>query len=155
MDNLNFIAKWDIETFKAKCADQRKIAQRYPAYDRRMGTVQEFHWRLGPWSLMFMLEVWKKPYHWHGSAAIMEQIGYETVTGTLGMKYEVPQDALLATKEWIDEHYEQARFILGEVFGDILRPGDKHQPATEYIGLTAMHWLVPYEGKKTWLTHQN
>jgi hypothetical protein len=148
--NLNFVAKWDIQAFKAKCADQRKIALEWPAFDRRMGACEEFHWTMGPWSLTFCLEIWRDKPTWHGSAAVVEEIGYETVTGNLGMKYEVPKDALLSTSSWTNVHKEQARFVLAEVFGDILRPGDKFQPANEVLGLWAMHHLVPYQGEPVW-----
>jgi hypothetical protein len=154
-NNLNFANKFDVARFKAKCEDQRRIATKWPAYDARMAGVDVFGWLLGPWSLRFMLEVWQKPFVWHGSAAILEQIGYTTETGKLGMKYEVPQDAMLSTSSWVEEHKEQARFILAEIFGEILRPNDKFQPANETIGLLCMHWHVLYEGKKYWLSRQN
>lgn len=152
MTNLDFADRYDLERFKKICADMRAIAKRYPAYDGRMCDVEEYGRTIGPWSVRFTLEVFATPI-WHGSAAIIEQIGYQTETGTLGMKYEVPQDALLSVSSWHPEHHEQARYILAEIFGDILRPADDHQPAKEHIGLWCMHWQVPYEGDKFWLKH--
>jgi hypothetical protein len=67
--SLDFADRLDIDTFKKKCEDQRKIAKRWPAYDIRMATVEDYAWLLGPWSLRFMLEVWKAPFMWHGSVA--------------------------------------------------------------------------------------
>lgn len=160
--NLSFIARWDSDKFKAKCRDQRRIAERWPAYDKRMGTVEEYACQLGPWHLVFLLEVWDEPAMWHGSAAILEQIGTQSVkfeqnnwgfkAGTIA---EIPQDALLSIQSWVPEHFEQARFILAEVFGPILRPGDDHQQAEETTGLWALHWRVKYEGEKTWIKNQN
>lgn len=157
MSSLDFVARWDIEAFKAKCSDQREVAKRWPAYDRRMGLCEEYGWQLGPWLLTFCLEVWRPQAVWHGSAAVTEEI-WQTVIGktaTRGpiskpIKYEVPVRALLDSKDWILEHKEQARFILAEVFGDILRPGDAHQPATEIMGPWTMHWYIPHDGPKFW-----
>lgn len=156
MSNLDFADRWDIERFRKKCVDQRKIAQRWPAYDRRMASVEEYGWRLGPWTVRFMLETWKKPV-WHGSAAVIEQVGYQTVVPSKwgSELIEIPQDALLATKSWEPEHFQQARYILAEVFGPILRPGDKTQEALETLALWAMHWHVPYEGPQTWQNEQH
>ena len=152
--NLDFADRLDIDTFKAKCRDQREIARRWPAYDPRMVGVEEFGWRLGPWSLRFALEIWGEP-RWHGSAAVLEEIGSETLDIGNGAKVDVPQDALLAVSSWSPEHFEQARFILAETFGPILRPHDKFQPALETMGLWCMHWQIPYEGARFWKKQQN
>lgn len=152
--SLDFADRADIRRWKKTCEDHRKIAERWPAYDRRMINVEEYKMELGPWRLVFCLEIWNKPM-WHGSASIQEQIAYETVTGPSGEKLEVPQDALLAISSWVPEHYEQARFILAEMFGPILRSGDKHQPAQEFIGLFTLQWRVPYEGEPKWKNRQN
>lgn len=152
--NLNFRSKRDLSTWKDKCAEQRKIAKQWPAYDKRMITCEEYQFAIGPWHLVFCLEIFSKPA-WVGSASIQEEVAYETVTGAHGEKFEVPQDALLAVSSWHSEHFEQARFILAEVFGDILRPGDKHQPALEKRGLMTLQWVVPYEGERFWLKNMN
>ena len=157
--NLNFVAKWDLDNWRERVESQRKIALQWPAYDKRMSAVEEYGFKLGPWSLRLVLEIWKKPYVWHASAAIFEQVAYETVAfdqGPMkGAKVEVPQDALLAVSSWVPEHVEQARFILGEVLGPILRPGDEHQRAEEFFGLWAMHHRVRYEGEEVWRKQQH
>lgn len=163
--NLNFADQYDVANWKAKCEEQRRIAQRWPAYDPRMSTVEDYGWKLGPWSLRLVLEVWKSRrnelgnYVWHGSVACIDQIGYETVTINEGMhkgtKFEIPQDALLAVKSWEPEHFQQARYILAEMFGPILRPGDDHQQAVETLGLFTMQWRVKYEGPETWKQQQH
>jgi hypothetical protein len=151
---LDFIAKWDIESFKKKCAKQRGIAQRFPAYDRNMVLIDEYRWKMGPWHLMFMLETWNKRRQvWHGSAAVLELIGHTPVEDVpeqrdLKYKLEVPQEAWLATCSWEPEHFEQARYILAEVFGPILRPGDDHQQALETTGLWSLHHHLKYEGSR-------
>lgn len=152
---LDFIAKWDVDTWKERCADQRKIAERYPAYDVKMVDCEEYGWKLGPWSLRLTLEIWQKPFVWHASAAIVEQIGWQTVGGSPEKPMEVPEEALLATSSWIDDHRDQARFILGEMMSGILRAGDKHQPAREFVGLWAMHHTVNYEGDRPWTKRQS
>ncbi len=157
--NLNFFNGADVSRWKEQCEEQRKVALTYPAYDVKMGSVEEYGWKLGPWSLRLVLEIWKRPYMWHGSAACIEHIGYETVTADEGMykgaKFEIPQDALLATRSWEPEHLQQARYILGELFGSILTPGDKHQLVQETLGLWAMHWRTKYIGKETWKEKQH
>jgi hypothetical protein len=152
--SLDFSNRLDIDTFKKKCREQREIARKYPAYDRRMATCEDYSWKLGPWSLTFCLEVWREPLVWHGSAAIIEQIGYQSVEWGK-TRAEIPQDALLSTSSWVEDHREQARFILGEIMGDILRPGDDRQRALEILGLWAMHHIVEFQGEKTWLKNQN
>jgi len=157
--NLNFHDKYDLANWKEKCEDQRKIALTYPAYDPKMATVREYQFNIGPWRIVFYLEVWDKKPMWVGGASIQEHVGYETVTVDSGLykglRAEVPQDALLATSSWVSEHFEQARFILAEVFGDILKPGDKFQPAQEAIGLFTMQWRTPYAGKLSWNRSQH
>lgn len=152
--NLNFSGDWDVQTFKAKCEDQRKIANRWPAYDPRMGTVEEYQWFMGPWHLTFMLETWTKRPMWHGSAACIVQVGTRTVK--MGkFKVEEPRDDFLDIRRWEPEHYEQARFILAEVFGPIIRPNDDNQRVQERTGAWGLHHYVLYEGPKFWLKHQN
>jgi hypothetical protein len=150
MRGLNFWDQKDIGKWKERCAEQRKIAETYPAYDLRMSSVDEYGWTLGPWSLRLVLEIWQKPFMWHASAAIVEQIGYESVTLNSRQKVELPQDALLSVSAWVPEHYEQARFVLAEMLGPALRPNDDSQRAEEYLGLWAMHHRVKYEGDRPW-----
>jgi len=150
--NLNFSNRADIKRWKHKCEEQRRIALKWPAFDKRMLTCEEYHFSIGPWQLVFCLEIFDKPM-WVGSASIQEQIAYETYTGEHGERFEVPQDALLSVSSWVPEHFEQARYILAEVFGDILRPGDKFQPAKETEGLFTFQWRVPYEGEHFWKKH--
>lgn len=157
--NLNFHNRADFKRWKKQCEEQRRIAQKWPAYNPRMGNVEEYGWRLGPWSVRLTLEIWRKPYVWHCSAAIFEQVALETVVfdnGPMaGAKVEVPQDALLMMSSWHYEHYEQARYIMGEALGPELKPGDNHQPAMEFRGNCALHWLVKYEGPETWRNAQH
>lgn len=158
-NNLNFHGRADRRRFERICEDQRRIALRYPAYDRRMSGVEEYGTKIGPWSLRLLLETWTKPYWWHASAACFHQVGYETVPFDLGplagARVEVPQDALIAVQSWEPEHYEQARYIMAQLLGPYLKPGDKFQPAEERRGLWALHWKVRFEGPETWKNQQN
>jgi hypothetical protein len=154
VSNLDFQDKADIATWRERAAEHRAIAEKWPAYDKRMVTVTDYRFELGPWHVTFILEIWKEPV-WVGSVSIQEQIGFETIKIQHGHKIEIPKEALLAISSWSPEHFEQARFILGEVFGPILRPGDDHQPALEFKGLMTLQWRVPYEGEKPWRKNQN
>jgi hypothetical protein len=157
--NLNFHNRADLRRWKKQCEHHRHISQTWPAYDPRMSGVEEYGWKLGPWSLRLVLEIWNKPYWWHASAAILEEVGRETVPfdrGPLaGSKAEVPQDALLAVSSWHPEHFEQARYIMAEMLGPELKAGDKFQSAEERRGLWALHWRVQYQGKETWIKQQH
>ena len=150
---LNFSDRHDISRWRERCAEQRKIAEEYPAFDKRMVTVEEYQWNLGPWRIIFCLEIWSAP-RWNASVSIQEEVAHETVELGNGQKAEIPQDAMLMLSSWSPEHFEQAKFILGEVFGPILRPGDDHQKALEFHGLNALHWIVPYEGERPWIRKQ-
>lgn len=157
--NLNFHNRADIRRWQKLCEDQRRIALKWPAYDPRMSGVEEYGFRLGPWSLRLLLEIWAKSYWWHASAACIHQVGYETVpfdSGPLaGSRVEVPQDALIAVQSWEPEHFEQARYLMAEMVGPYLKAGDKFQPAEERRGLWALHWKIKYEGEESWRKHQN
>ncbi len=157
--NLNFSDKYDLEKWQLRCAEQRAVAQQWPAYDRRMSSVDEYGFKIGPWSLRLVLEIWRKPYIWHSSAAIFEQIGYESVNIDKGFyagsKVEVPQDALLAVTSWVPEHFEQARYLMAEALGPELKAGDKFQAAEEHQGLWALHWNVKYQGPERWKRKQH
>ena len=119
-----------------------------------MSGVEEYHWRVGPWGLGFMLETWeRKPLEddplppgplWHGDVMIREETDYRTID--VHRRIEVPQFHLLSIQEWEPTHYEQAKFLLAEMFGPILRSGDQHQGALQILGSTAMHWYVRHEG---------
>ena len=157
--NLNFVDKCDLANWKERCADQRKIAESWPAYDPRMIMCEDYYWKIGPWSVGLVLWIWQKPFMWDASATIAEHIGYETVAMDQGMykgaKVEVPQDAMLAVSSWHPEHHEQARFLLNEILGPILRPGDKLQQATEVDTLFSKQALVRYEGDQPWKRKQH
>lgn len=140
MSNLDFVANWDLEGFKRQCVEQRALALRYPAYDKGMAQVEEYHWRLGDWSLGFMLETWGDPL-WHGSAAVLD-VPYKTDPT---LRLEVPKPQPLFIDDWDADHFAQARFLLAEMFGPIIRPGDNSQRAQEALGALAMHWYVRHD----------
>ena len=62
---------------------------------------------------------------------------------------------MLALRSWERIHFEQARYILAECLGPLLRPGDSHQQAKETRGTVSLHWELPFEGERTWLKNQN
>ena len=152
--NLNFANVRDITTWKERCAEQRKIALEWPAFDPQMSSIEEYGWKLGPWSLRLVLEIWKKPYMWHGSAAVIEHIGYEMVDTNVG-KIGVPQDALLSRTSWHPEHEQQADFLLNGMFGGLIRANDKSQQILVFDGLWGRHIKFRYEGAETWKKKQN
>ena len=153
--NLNFHNRADIRRWKDKCAEQRRIALKWPPYDERMSSVEEYGWTLGPWSLRLVLEIWQKPYMWHASVACVEEISLETIKMENGGTFDVPQDALLARQSWHPEHVEQADFILNEMLGDLIRANDNSQQVLVYDGLWARHHKLKYEGEAVWRKTQN
>ena len=56
----------------------------------------------------------------------------------------VPKPRILFTRDWDRDHKAQARFLLAEMFGPILKPGDKYQQADETLDDLEMHWTVSY-----------
>lgn len=152
--NLSFRSKRDVAAWKEKCAEQRAIALKWPAYDKRMCNVEEYGWMLGPWSLRCVLEVFRPQPVWHASVACFERIAYETIKAG-EMEIEVPQDALAARQTWVPEHVEQADFILNGILGDLIRADDASQQVLVVDGLWARHHILKYEGARTWLTNQN
>ena len=91
---------------------------------------------------------------WHGSAAVIEHIGYENVETNMG-RIGVPQDALLSRTSWVPEHEQQADFLLSGMFGDLIRAGDNSQQIQVFDGLWARHIKFRYEGEPTWKKRQS
>lgn len=114
---------------------------------------------LGPWRAIFLLATYLPKSEWQGSVSLLEQVGYKRVIipdGKFkGGWFDRPDDEYLPLKQWEREHWEQARFILAELFGDIIRPGDNSQRAVEVDSENVLAWRVPYEGEPKWLSTQN
>ena len=159
--NLNFLDRADRRRWQRMCQDARNIAREYPAYDYRMMMCEEYARQLGPWYTIFALETFLKKPCWVGSASILEQVGERRIVipdGPLkGGFYDAPKDEYLTIAQWEPEHFEQARFLLAELFGELIRPGDDSQRCEE-TALPQMHtmiWQVPYEGPKYWQERQH
>lgn len=146
MSDLSFSAQWDLETFKNQCELQRSIAAASPIVTKQRNRLGKYRWRLGPWRLCFVLETWVDPL-WHGSVYVYEEVGYKTVDHKL--RLEMPEDKALFTDDWTPRHFEQARFLLAEMFGPIIRPG-KDQQVLESVALLGLHWHTRFEGSGTW-----
>lgn len=144
--NLSFLDKYDLARFMTICEDMRKVAGTWPAFDEAMKFVEDYRRKIGPWIITFYLKIWDDKPMWVGKANVIEQVGWRTEEGDMGVKFEVPQDGFLMLESWEPEHFDQARYILSSVFGPILRPGDEHQPAAETKGPFCLWWEVPYEG---------
>ena len=142
MSNLDFIAQWDIDEFKTRCVTQREFAERHPAYTKTMWRDRNYHWSVGGWGCCFMLETWGEVPLWHGSVSILED-NYQTIDCKL--RLEVPRARLLPTCDWDRDHFDQARFLLAEMFGPIIRPNDNSQRAMDTTGLYGLHWTVDYD----------
>lgn len=153
--NLSFHNRADIKRWRDICAEQRRVALRWPAYDPRMSSIEEYGFRLGPWSLRLVLEIWKKPYLWHASAACIHHIGYETFHGERGETFEIPKDELIERAKWLPEHVEQADFLLNGIIGDLIRAEDNSQQVSIYDALYARHLTLKYEGEELWRTKQH
>lgn len=121
--NLNTaeIAEW-----KETCKRQRDIARCNPCTDPRMVPLDDFGVRLGPWALRLTLDAFLKPPMWHGSVSLFKKIGDETVYGPDGVPiFEVPQEGLLAVESWSREDYDEARELLGNLFGSLINHADQ------------------------------
>lgn len=149
--NLNFHNRADIRRWQRICEEQREIALKWPAFDPGMIGVEEYRFILGPWRLCMLLEIWQKPYLWHTTACCVHQVGFQTV----GLKLEVPEDRLIGIREWLPEHFEQARFLMAHMLGPYLRSGDKFQQVQESQDPIELHWRLRYEGPETWKNQQN
>jgi hypothetical protein len=141
-ENLDFVADWDLDAFKKDCENHRVLAKFSPVVDKNMVLWPEYHWRLGRWHLAFMKEVWRRPV-WHGSVTVFDEVGHRLVD--VKRRLEVPHDEWLTTTDWEPKHLDQARFLLAQMFGPILRPNDKHQPALETRAFKALHWHIPVD----------
>lgn len=102
-----------------------------------MSSVEEYFWRLGDWSLAFLLETWRKPT-WHASAAALE-VPYKLDSI---LRFEVPKPRMLYVKNWDPDHFEQAEYLLAEMMGPLLRAGDRQQRAMAKRGDVALHWYL-------------
>lgn len=157
--NLNFYDRADRRRWARICHDQRRIAKKWPAYHWRMAMCQDYYRQLGPWRMQFMLVTFTFKPEWRGSVLLFEETAYKSVVlakGPLvGSKVEMPQDEPLPLKDWDNEHWEQARFILSELFSDIIRPGDNNQRCLEVSQPMTLVWVVPYEGPQYWMEMQH
>lgn len=157
--NLSFWDRADRRRWKVACEDARRIAKQWPAYHPRMIMVEEYQRRLGPWRTIFCLETYLPRPCWTGSASILEQVAERRIvipSGRLkGGYFDAPDDDYLMVKQWEPQHFEQARFLLAELFGELIRPGDNNQRCEESQSDHLLVWRVPFEGPKYWMERQN
>jgi len=156
MSNLDFIADWDVEAFKADCIAHRLLADAWPVTDTRMVQNRDYHWKVGRWRLTFMQDAWPevvskwKSGVWHGSASVYDEVGHRTLIEVKKQRIEAPYDKWLSTDEWEPHHFDEARFLLATMFGPIIRPKDNSQRAVETRAFKALHWQVPVDGGQLW-----
>lgn len=140
---MSVASKHGIEHWKRTCKEARGLARRYQCYQPDLIRHPIFRGKVGPYSICFTCNTWETPATYVGSIAVLEQIGWQT--GKLwGMPagVEIPQDAMLAVESWSKEHFDAARELLSDLFGDILKPNDDSQRAIENRGLMALSWTV-------------
>lgn len=126
------------EEWRQVCKAQRQMAQAFPCYVPLMVFEDRFQWQYTDrWVIKFVLETWCAPARWHGSIVL-----FEDVPNTEN-QYGLPQKAHLPPSQWTPEHFQEARALLADVFGPILRPGDNSQKALDYTGPDCLHWVVP------------
>jgi hypothetical protein len=136
--SLEEIAKW-----KETCKRQRDIARTNPCYDPRMVLLEDFSVRLGPWMLRLTLDTYLKPPMWHGTVALMKQLGDETVYGPDGMPiFEVPQEGIVAVESWTREDYSEARDLLGDLFGSLINHVDQRVIEGYVPSGMSLQWLT-------------
>ncbi len=125
------------QQWKAECAQHRIIAQLAPCYTPIACVHPRYRWSWGErWHLTLTLETWSDPPVWHTTAALLEDlIGSENEWG-------MPEQGLLATQAWDVTQWEEARHLLADALGEILRPNDDSQEAEEIKGLFGLHWRI-------------
>lgn len=125
------------QEWKAKCQQQRTIARFAPCYTPVACLDPCYRWsREGRWHLSLTLETWCAPPVWHATAALLEDLKHSD------NEWGMPEQGLLATQVWDTEQQEQARHLLADAMGEILRPNDESQQAEEIKGLFCLHWRI-------------
>ena len=125
------------QEWKAHCARQRDIARFAPCYAPIQCVHPRYRWtREGRWHLTFTLETWCAPPVWHATVVLLEDL-----KGTEN-KWGMPEQGLLATSVWDIAQWDEARHLLADAMGEILRPNDDSQQAEEVVGLFGTHWRI-------------
>ena len=156
--NLNFLDRADRRRWAKACEDARKVARTWPAYNVKMILCQEYARYLGPWRIIFCLQTFMPKPSWMGSASIVEHVADKRIVipdgKYKGGYFDAPDDEYLPLKQWEKEHFEQAEFLLAEMFGELIRPGDNSQRCDRAELDHVLLWAVPYEGPQYWLQAQ-
>lgn len=114
-------AKW-----KETCKRQRDIARCNPCTCVAMVSCEDFDCEVGPWHLRLTLDAYLNPPQWHGSISLMKEIGDELVYDEKGVPlFEVPKDAMIAVNDWTPEEYDNARDLMGALFGPLINSSDQ------------------------------
>lgn len=129
----------DADALKALCLKARKLAKNNPCFTPDDCGDPKFRFRFGSWSLCCTWEALVPgPRVWHGSAAVLAEIGTQPAMMPSGLIVQVPQEALLANESWEKEHKDQAKFLLGELLGPVIIKDD--QTVNVISGLFSEHW---------------
>lgn len=142
MQDFEF-APGDAEALRELCLKARKAAKNNPCFRPIDVGNERLEFRFGKWFLRCSIDKFSanKVPTWHGSVSILEEVGEQDVQLESGIVIKVPQDAMLSTQSWSDEHKKQAKFLLGELLGPVIL--DEGQQVTEHTGLFALHWITP------------
>lgn len=135
-------APGDTEALRELCTKARKAAKNNPCYRPMDIGDERLEFRFGNWFVRCSIDKFSpgKAPTWHGSVSILEEVGEQSVQLESGIIIKVPQDAMLASESWTDDHKKQARFLLGELLGPVILT--ESQQVVEHLGLFALHWIT-------------
>lgn len=130
--------------FERRCARQRERAREFPCWHIGQSLQEAYKFHLGPWNFVLTLDRYIKPVAWHGTVSLLEDLGEERITDEQGRYlFDAPRVGMQEAKKWDNETYQNARDLLGLVFGPIIRTDTKI--FENRLGF-AMHWLIPFDG---------
>ena len=130
-----------------KCEQQRKIAQTALCTHPKLAYLPCYRWQQVSfenqhklWSFCLVLETFTRPYQWHVSISVIADIP------STENEFGLPEQGSPFTEHWSDDDRKEAREMISEVLGSLLRHSDDSQIVMVQQGLSALHFMVAYEG---------
>lgn len=139
------------QEWRDACQRQRIIARTCLCADAAQSLDPQYtvrhHMEDQEWAVGLTLELINFQPVWHGWVSVLQDLPMQR--GTWG----APERRYLPTHLWQREHFDNARDLLGDVFGPLIRPKDDQQEAHESKGNTSLHWLIPFDAEQEKLFH--
>lgn len=124
------------------CQRQRLVARAAPCLTNGDKQLPQYYFRHldtdREWSLSMTLEVSTSGLVWHGCASVLQDV-------PTGGPFAAVEQRLLPLQLWTKEHFTDARAILADLFGELIRPNDNSQEAHELRAWVVLHWFIPYD----------